>query len=230
MNTALRALVCAIALFLLPLCASAQVQNEGLANGIINARKQVAALLQQYNWNSRTEIIKDGKVEDLRIDLVSLGADGQPQRTLLNDQQGQLPGGFLRKAIEEKKRKELEEYVSALSKLVEQYTLPSAGKVIDFIAKAQVQPVTTPDGKTILNLNGSNVVNPGDTFGMTVDGRTLHPINVQITTTFKGSAVTITANFKDMKTGPNHVQFATVSVPDKGITVNIHNYDYVSND
>ena len=112
-------LLAALAL-LLPLSASAQVANEGLANGIVAARQKNAALLGQYNWNSRTEILKDGQSQDLRIDLVSLGADGQPQKTLLNDQPGQLPGGFLRKRIAEQNREDLEKRVQKLAKLLDQ--------------------------------------------------------------------------------------------------------------
>jgi hypothetical protein len=219
-----------LAALLLSLTVAAQVQNENLANGILAARKKEAALLQQYNWNCRTEILRDSKVQDLRIDLVTCGSDGQPQRTLLNDQPGKLPNGFLRKAVAANKRKEIEKYVSDLSKLVDQYTLPSAGKVIDFLAQAQVQPLTTPDGKTLLQVSGNNVVVAGDTFTMMVDGRTLQPTAIQITTLYNGAQATVSATFKAMKTGPNHLQYATVEVPDKKVTVMIHNYDYAPND
>jgi len=223
-------LIVAAAALLLPLTLAAQVsQNEGLANGILAARTKEAALLQQYNWNSRIEILQDDKVQDIRIDLVTCGPDGQPQRTVLNDQPGSLPGGFLRKSIEENKRKELEKYIDDLSKLLSQYTLPSAGKVVAYIVQAQVQPITTPDGKTLLQVTGSNVVVPGDTFSLTVDGQTLQTTAIQITTTYNGDPVTASATFKAMKSGPNHLQFATVTIPSKKISLMVHNYDYFPN-
>src|SRR5439155_1918221 len=117
------------AMLLLPLMVVGQVANENLANGIIAARKKEAAMLQQYNWNQRIEILKNGTLQDLRIDLMSCDGEGNTQRSLLNDQQGQLPGGFLRKRIAENQRKDLEKYVHDVGKLVDQYTLPSAGKV-----------------------------------------------------------------------------------------------------
>jgi hypothetical protein len=33
-----------------------------------------------------------------------------------------------------------------------------------------------------------------------------------------------------MKSGLNHLQYATVTAPAKNLTVMIHNYDYVSNE
>ena len=91
-----------LALALLPLTLLAQQgQNNNLAGAIINARQKNAAMLQNYNWNSRTELDKDGNMQDIRIELVTLGPGGQPQRQMLNDQPGQLPGGFFRKRIAE---------------------------------------------------------------------------------------------------------------------------------
>lgn len=215
--------------FLWPLAARAQVPNEGLANAVAAARQKNATLLSQYNWNCRTEVLKDGDTQDIRIDLMNLGPDGTVQRSLINDQPGRLPGGFLRKAVAENKRKELEEYVGGLGKLVDQYTLPGAGKMASFLVQAQVQPSTTPEGTTVLQVTGSSVVVPGDTFTTTLDGTKLVPKSIQITTTFKEEQVTVSATFRTTAAGLNHLQYATVTVPGKNITVNIHNYDYVPN-
>lgn len=228
MNRIIPLLVGAMAM-LIPLTSLAQVPNEGLANGIVAARQKNAALLRQYAWNCRTDIEKDEKMQDIRIDLVSFGPDGQLQRSLQNDQPGQLPGGFFRKRIAEDKRKELEAYVKGLAHLVEEYTLPGGGKVVAFLAQSQVQPITTPEGKTVLQVTGSSVVQDGDTFTMTVDGTTLLPISTQITTTFKEDQVTVSGTFKMNSARLNHLQYATVTVPSKNLTVNIHNYDYVLN-
>ena len=231
MSRSLMSIILALAVIALalPLALRAQVQNEGLANGIIAARKKNATQLAGYNWNCRTEIDKDGKMQDIRIDLVNLGPGGTPQHQLLNDQPGHLPGGFLRKRIAEGERKNAEKYVKELSKLVDQYTLSSAGAVINFISGASIQPITTPDGQSMLSLNGGGVVSPGDSLAMTVNGGNLLPVSVQISTTFEGDPVTIAASFKTMASGLNHLQYATVTIPAKNISVNIHNYDYVSN-
>src|SRR4051812_23496193 len=89
----------------LSLSAKAQIANEGLADKIYAAQKANAASLKQYSWSSRTEVLDGGKVQDVRIDSVSCGPDGQLQRTVLNDQSSPLPHGFLRKRIAEDERK-----------------------------------------------------------------------------------------------------------------------------
>lgn len=218
------------ALVLLPLTLLAQQgQNNNLAGAIINARQKNAAMLQNYNWNSRTELDKDGNMQDIRIELVTLGPGGQPQRQMLNDQPGQLPGGFFRKRIAEDQRKKAEKYVKELVPLVEQYTLPTPGAVFNFISSAQVQPITGPNGQSQLQITGNGVVSPGDNFSMTFNGANLQPISAQITTQYDGAPITITATFRTMQSGLNHLQYATVTAPDKNLTLNIHNYDYSSN-
>ncbi len=210
-----------------PLGALAQVPNEGVANGILAARRKNAALLQQYNWNSRIEVLDNGKMQDLRIDLVTVGPEGNPTRTLLNDQPGKLPGGFLRRAIAQGQQQQADETAKGVAELLDQYTLPSAGKIIAFIVEAQLQPMTSPEGTSLLRVNGSDVVQPGDTVTMVFDGATLLPTSVEIVTTFKGDQATLSATFSSMPSGLNRLQFATASIPSKQLTVQIHNYDFV---
>ncbi len=98
---------------------------------ITEARQANAALMHQYTWNCRTEILEQGQVKDTRIELVNYAPDGQLQRSLLNDQSASLPRGFLRRAVAEDERKKLEEYLTGLRGLIEQYTLPTTGKILD---------------------------------------------------------------------------------------------------
>lgn len=221
--------LCALAC-LLPLTAGAQVKNENLANGIIEARQKNEAKLRAYDWNCRTEILENGRLQDLRIDLVSVGPDGELQRSLLNDQQGRMPFGFFRHAIAENQRKQVEKTVHELTRLVDKYTLASAGAVVNFLAEASVQPITTAVGTTVLQVHGNNVVVPGDSFSMTFDGKNLLPTQMLVTTFHDGNEVTVEASFRLLPSGLNHVQYVTATVPSKNISVTIHNYDYVSND
>ncbi len=220
----------ALLALVLSLSSVAQVPNEGLANGIIAARQKNAALLKQFTWNCRTEMTTDGNLQDLRIELVNMNPDGTLQKTLLNDQEGVLPNGFFRHMIAENKRTQLEQYVAGLSGLVEQYTLPNPGAIVNFLSTAQIQPITTPAGKTVLQVTGNNVITPGDTFSMTIDGKSLLPLSLQITTFNNGDPVTIAGTFKAMKGGPNHLAYGVVNVASKNLPVTIHNYDYFAND
>src|SRR5262245_2622298 len=145
---------------------AAQVPNEGMATKVVEARKANAALMKQYTWNCRTELTKEGKTLDIRIDQVQYGPDGKLQRVELNNQTPDAkqwhPRGFLRRAIADDKKKELEQYLTGLRALLEEYTLPTEGKLIDFINSAKMQSASAPDGSPLLMIQGTNVVKPGD--------------------------------------------------------------------
>ena len=46
---------------------------------------------------------------------------------------------------------------------------------------------------------------------------------------FQGDAVTLTATFKTLPGGLNHVAYAEVTVPAKQISVQVQNFDYNRN-
>lgn len=225
MKWAMRLMV-VLAAVVLPLTVLAQVANENLANGLIAARQKNTAMMASYTWYSRLDIFENGSVQDIRLEQVTMGPGGQPQRTVINDQPGQLPRGFFRKAVDKANRKDLAEYVKGVEPTLDQYLLSSAGKVIDFISKAQVMPGTTPDGKPSLSVNGSGVVVPGDTVQITFNAQTLLPMSMSVSTTVNGDPITISASFRTNGAGLNHLQYATVTMPAKNASINIHNYDY----
>jgi hypothetical protein len=173
-----------------------------MAVRITEARKVNAALMRQYSWTSRTEVIDQGQVKDLRIDTVNYGPDGQLQRTIMNDQSAPLPFGFLRRKIAEHERQKVEQDLTGLRGLLEQYTLPTAGKVQDFMSAATA---TGPAASGLFEVTGRDVVTPGDTFSLWADPITRHPRRIQVATTFQGDRVTVIATFKTLRTGLNHV-------------------------
>jgi hypothetical protein len=197
-----------------------------MAVRITKARQANAALLRQYSWTSRTEVIDQGQVKDTRLDKVNYGPDGQLQRTVLNDQSAPLPFGFLRRHIAEHERQKVEEYLTGLRGLLEQYTLPTAGKVQDFMNRSTS---TGPDAKGLLEVAGQNVVSPGDTFSLWVDPRTRHAQRIQVSTSFQGDPVNLMATFKNLASGLNHVAYAEVIVPTKQMSVQVQNFDYNRN-
>ena len=150
-----------------------------MAVRITEARQANAALMRQYSWTSRTEVIDQGQVKDLRLDTVTYGPDGQLQRTIMNDQSAPLPFGFLRRKIAEHERQKVEEYLTGLRGLLEQYTLPTAGKVQDFMNRATA---TGPDASGFFEVTGRNVVSPADTFSLWVDPHTRHAQRIQVST------------------------------------------------
>ena len=137
-----------------------------------------------------------------------------------------LPVGFVRRRIVERERQKVEEYLTGLRDLLEQYTLPTAGKVQDFMNRATA---TGPDASGLFEMTGQNVVYPGDTFSIWVNPRTHHPQKIQVSTTFQGDPVNLTATFKTLPGGLNHVAYAEVTAPARQLSVQVQNFAYNRN-
>ncbi len=190
---------------------------------VVQSRQQNAALMKQYTWNERIDLMVNGQQKDLRIDLVNFGPDGKLQRTVLNDEHSPLPGGFFRRKIAENKVKDMEKYLQGLRSLLEQYTLPTAGAVMNYLDSATTMPA--PNGQ--LMITGNNVVQPGDSLTIYMDAATKKTARAVVTTAFQGSPVNLTATFKTLLTGLNYVAYAEVTVPAKGYSIMVQNFDYI---
>ena len=59
-----------------PQPAVAQAPASGLAGEIIQARQKNDALVRQYSWECRTDVLLDGVSKDLRIEQVNYGPGG----------------------------------------------------------------------------------------------------------------------------------------------------------
>ena len=217
-------------------CAQAAIAQSGpyatanRAVQISEARRANAALMHHYTWNSRTEIIVQGQVKDTRIEQVQYGWNGQLQHNLLNDQPASgglflpTPFGFLRKAIAEQEKQDLESFLKGLKEMLQQYTLPTTGKILDFMASANP---AGPDENGMFTLSGYNVVQPGDNLTIWVNPWTRHVRQVKVSTTFQGDTVQLHATFQTLhESGLNYAAFAEATVPAKQLSVQVQNYNY----
>ena len=127
-------------------------------------------------------------------------------------------------------KEKLEKYFNGLHGILDQYTLPTAGKMVDFLAGAKVQLVHT-DGSSLLMMQGTNVVQPGDNLSVWADPSTYAFRKIQITTTDQdGNPVNVNGTCKTIPPGLTFVSMAEVDLPAKNITLQVHNYDYIQND
>jgi hypothetical protein len=203
---------------------AAMKAKANMAVQIVEARKANATLMHQYSWESRTELIDKGEIRDVRLEQVMYGPDGSLQRVLLNNQGASLPRGFLRRSIAEDKKKQMEEYLTGLRGLLDQYTLPTTGKVLDFMNQATT---VGPDASGLIMMTGSSVVMPGDSLTIWTDAATRQTRKVQVTSLFQGDPVELTATFRTIPGGPTYMAFAEVTVPAKQLTVQVQNFNYV---
>jgi hypothetical protein len=197
--------------------------NANMAIQITEARKANGFLMRQYSWTSRTEFIEEGQVRDTHIELVNYGPGGQLQRSLLNDTSASLPRGFMRRRIAEDKRKKMEQYLTDLRSVLDQYTLPTAGKVLDFMNQAVM---TGQEASGLVVMTGSNVVLPGDSLSVWTLAATRQTRKIQANTFYEGDAVELTATFNTLGSGLTYMAYAEVTIPAKQMTIQVHNFDY----
>jgi hypothetical protein len=197
--------------------------NMQMAAQISEARKANAALMRQYTWNSRTEVIENNEIKDTLIELVNYTPDGMLVRSVLNDQKAPLPMGFLRRAIAEDERKKLEEYLTDVRGLLEQYANPTEGKILDFLNQATT---SGPDSAGLFEMTGRNVMVPGDIFSMWTDARTRHTRKIQVTTNYKGDPANLTATYQTLSSGLTYMAFAEITVPTRQLRVQVQNFNY----
>jgi hypothetical protein len=217
----------AIAATVLPLClAQAAWAQAPTANAfrISEARQANAALMRQFAWESRTEILSKGEVKDVRVDAMGYGPDGQLQRNNISDDKAPVRGLIFRQLAADRAAREIKDYLEGLRGILEQYTLPNPGAVQDFLDRSVA---TGPDSQGLFQLTGRNVVQPGDTFAMWINPQTRQPVRVQVSTTFNGDPVTLNASYRTLAPfGLNYVEFANVYAPAKQLEVQVHNYNY----
>ncbi len=224
----LRHILLLIGLVTLALAPAAQAQtalssDANMAVQISEARKANDTLMRQYTWNSRAELIENGQIKDTRLELVNYAPDGTLQRSLLNDTGASLPRGFLRRAIAEDEKKKLEEFLTGLRSFLDQYTLPSTGKILDFMTSATT---IGPDANGLVEMTGHNVVTPGDTLSIWTDARTRKTRRVLVNGFYQGDIVTLTGTFNTIPSGLTYLAYAEVTIPAKQITLQLQNFDY----
>jgi hypothetical protein len=205
------------------LAQSALSTDANRAVQITEARQANAALMHHYTWTSRTEIIDQGQVKDTRLEVVHYDPFGNLQRSLLNDESAPLPRGFLRRAVAEDERQKLEQYLTGLRGLLDQYTLPTTGKILDFMMTSKPMG---PDASGLFSLTGSNVVFPGDSLTIWVNALTRHVARIQVNSTFQGDPVQLNATFMTLPSGLNYMAYAEATVPNKQLSVQVQNFNY----
>jgi hypothetical protein len=228
MGTPVRLLV-SFCTLLSPLALAQPTPTQATASTAVQisqARQRNAALMRNYSWNERVDLLKNGNSVDLRIDVCTYLPDGQLQRTVMNDEHAPLPHGFFRRKAAESKVKELEGYLKGLRALLDLYTLPTAGAILNFLTTAQT---TGPGPEGYLTTAGTNVVQPGDSLTIWTVAATHQTSRVSVNTTYQGSAVQLTATFRTLPSGLNYVNYATIDVAAKQLQLLVQNFDYVQN-
>ena len=212
-----------VALLGLAAVAVAEPPDKGtLATQIAEGRKQNHMMMRDYTWNTRTEVKIDGEVKSLKVDLVRFTPEGEIQRTKISDSaDGQKKPKGIKGKVASKKIKEMQQWATELKALLQKYSLPTAGSLLDFMDKATVEH----DGQLATAVAGS-VVQPGDKMTVLADTASRQMKMIEVVTSLDGDAVQVEILNEKLQDGPSYTARQIVKVPAQKVELTIENFNF----
>jgi hypothetical protein len=196
-----------------------------LVNQIMTARKASNELLPKYSWTSRTEILKSKEILNIMIEKNQYDEQGKLVQKVLNEQGAKMPTAFLIKEIAETEKENMEKFLYGLRDFLKKYSLQDPEQVKKFISAATWQVI---DSTHEFVFTGRNVEEEGDEMIWCVEDINHSTSKIEVKTSFQGDAVHFTGTFTRLKEGLNYMAYAEAHVPSKNITLQIQNYDYIT--
>jgi hypothetical protein len=189
------------------------------------ANKQALA---HYTWQEQQTTSIKGVVKKQQLFQVSVGPDGQQQKTPIGGSQAAPPsGGRLKQRVIAKKTAEFKDYGEQIADLAKQYTQPDPGKLQQAFQAGNVS-LQTGGGEGQVTLVIKNYVKPNDSVTLVFNKQQKAIQRVQVSTYLDDpkDAVTIAAQFSKLPDGTNHVASTQVNGVSKQLTVVTQNSSY----
>ena len=230
-STGLPAIALSMAAALVFLASSVTAQNPELQQRIAEIKQASAAnkqALAHYTWQeSQTTSIK-GDVKKQQTFQVSVGMDGQQQKTQIGGSQAAPPsGGRLKQHVVEKKTAEFKDYGEQIGDLAKQYTQSDPGRLQQAFQQGNVS-LQPGGGQGEVTLVIKNYVKPNDSVTLVFNRQQKAIQSIQVATYLDDpkDAVTISAQFAKLPDGTNHVAGTQVDGVSKQLTVVTQNTNY----
>jgi hypothetical protein len=204
-----------------PAALQARIQEIKIASA---ANKQALA---HYNWQESQTISIKGEVKKQQLFLVSIGPDGQQQKTPINAQPAQASGGPLKRRIVAKKTAEFQDYGDQIADLARQYTQPDPNRLQQAYAQGNIS-MQLGGGENTTTLTIKNYIKPNDQVTLVFNKQTksIQSLRVASYLTDPTDAVTIQAQFAKLPDGTNHVTGTQINGVSKQLTVVTQNSNY----
>ncbi len=204
-----------------PAALQARIQEIKIASA---ANKQALA---HYNWQESQTISIKGEVKKQQLFLVSIGPDGQQQKTPINAQPAQASGGPLKRHIVAKKTAEFQDYGDQIADLARQYTQPDPNRLQQAYAQGNIS-MQLGGGENTTTLTIKNYIKPNDSVTLVFNKQTksIQSLRVASYLTDPADAVTIQAQFAKLPDGTNHVTGTQINGVSKQLTVVTQNSNY----
>ncbi len=216
--------------FLLLFAPTAMAQNADLQAKLAQIKVASAAnkqALSHYNWQESVTTSIKGEVKKQQLFLVSVGPDGQQQKSEINAQPAQASGGPLKRHIIAKKTAEFKDYGEQIADLARRYTQPDPDRLQQAYQQGNIS-MQLGGGENTTTLVIKNYIKPNDSVTLTFNkqNKAIQSIRVASYLDDPKDAVTIAAQFAKLPNGINHVTGTQINGASKQLTVVTQNSNY----
>ena len=224
----LSSLATTAALFFAP---PAMAQNPQLQERLGEIKQASAAnkqALAHYTWQEQQTISLKGEVKKTQLFQVTIGPDGQQQKTELDSSPApQQSGRRVKQRIVEKKTEEYQQYGQQMAALAKQYTQPDPQKLQQAYQQGNVS-LQSVGGEGEVTLIIKNYIKPNDSVTLVFNRqeKALQSLKVNTYLNDPSDAVTISAQLAKLPDGTNHVAATQIDGVSKQLTVATQNSNY----
>lgn len=188
------------------------------------AQQQNTQALKQYVWKSRNEVRKNGESKNTQLFLMRYDALGNIQKSQLGGSAPQaMPKGPLMGHIAQKKKEDFMELIPDLGEQVQAYSHLSPERMQAFLASAAL---TAKLDQGIVQIQGGNILQRGDSMSIWLDAKTRKQRRVEIMTFRENNTVKAVIDFSDLPSGPTYMARTVVDYPKDAVQLITENFDY----
>ena len=193
------------------------------------AVKQVVALNKQsllkYEWIETTQMTLDGDPKPQTQNLCQHGPGGQVQKTPIGPPPPPPSGGRLKQRIIEKKKAEMQQYMTDVKGVLSMYVPPDPQRMQQAYqaGKLSLNPVGG-----LMNLVFRDYSQPGDQLTLTFDQAAVKVLSLSVNT-YMGQtkdAVTLQVQMATLPDGTNYVQQTVLNATAKKLVVTTTSSNY----
>jgi hypothetical protein len=220
--------VIATLFFSTALATSQDAALQARLNDIKQASAANKQALAKYNWQEQQTTSIKGEVKKQQTFLVSVGPDGQQQKTEINAAAPAAPsGGRLKQRVVAKKTAEFKDYGSEIADLARQYTQPDPGRLQQAFQQGNVF-LQSGGGESQATMIIKDYIKPNDSITIVFNRtqKAIQSIRVASYLSDPKDAVTIAAQFAKLPDGTNHVASTQINGASKQLTVVTQNSNY----
>jgi len=193
------------------------------------AVKQVVALNKQsllkYEWIETTQMTLDGDPKPQTQNLCQYGPGGQVQKTPIGAPPPPPSGGRLKQRIIEKKKAEMQQYMTDVKGVLSMYVPPDPQRMQQAYQSGKLS--LNPVGG-LMNLVFRDYAQPGDQMTLTFDQAAVKVLSLSVNT-YMGQtkdAVTLQVQMATLPDGTNYVQQTVLNATAKKLVVTTTSSNY----